>query len=146
MRSWLIGEKTYEGLPLLLRRPANLDLNSLRSTFPVLVVVKHTFAVCQSDGLPEPDYNDSLADMDYALTTAFDANDIGVPVLRRQFICSFILMARKDTSQLAALTSIQTPAHQLRFATPSRAGALCSSTLNHTTTVRFVRRIRTTIP
>jgi hypothetical protein len=89
MRSWLLGEKTFEGLPLLLRRPANLDVTLLRPRFPSLVVVTHKFTICQSDGLPESDYNDGLADMDHELITAFDSDHIGVPVLIETSMLSF---------------------------------------------------------
>ena len=45
--SWphgLPAEKVYEGFPLFLRRPAELDIDSLRPTFPILLIVTHEFS------------------------------------------------------------------------------------------------------
>ena len=85
MRKWLTAEKTHEGFPLFLRRPTGLDVTALRQSLPSLAVVTHTFARRKPDGLPEPDYNDGLADMDFALVTAFDIDQTGVPVLIETF-------------------------------------------------------------
>lgn len=85
MRSWLTAEKTYEGFPLLLRRPADLDVDSLRPLYPTLAVVTHEFTRRKLNGLPEPDYNDGLVDMDCELVRAFDAHRMGVPALVETF-------------------------------------------------------------
>ena len=77
--SWLTTEKTYEGFPLMLRRPVNLDTDSLRPLYPTLAVVTHEFTKRRPNGLPEPDYNESLFDMDCALVEAFDVGCMGVP-------------------------------------------------------------------
>jgi len=85
MRSWLTAEKTYEGFPLLLRRPANFDVDSLRPLFPTLAIVTHKFTKRKPNGLPEPDYNNGLVDMDCELVGAFDVDQMGVPALVETF-------------------------------------------------------------
>jgi len=85
MRSWLNAEKTYEGFPLFLRRPADLDVESLRPLYPTLAVVTHEFAKRQPNGLPDPDYNHGLLAMDSELVAAFDVDRMGVPALIETF-------------------------------------------------------------
>jgi hypothetical protein len=58
---WLSGETKYEGFPLLLRRPKDVDHEALP---PKLIVVTHLLDKTKPNGLPEPDYNDTLFDFD----------------------------------------------------------------------------------
>ena len=69
----------------MLRRPTNLDFDSLRPTLPTLAVVTHEFAKRKPNGLPEPDYNERLFEMDIELVRAFDVDRTGVPVLVETF-------------------------------------------------------------
>ena len=85
MQTWLTAETTYEGFPLYLRRPAEVDINRLRTALPILVVVTHKFTKRLPNGLPEPDYNHGLAKMDADLVAAFDVDQMGVPVLVETF-------------------------------------------------------------
>ena len=85
MYSWATAERTYEGFPLFLRRPINVDTSEHRRSFPDLVVVTHTFAKRLPDGRPESDYNRGLEDMDVAIVRSFDATHAGVPVLVETF-------------------------------------------------------------
>jgi hypothetical protein len=85
MYSWISTEKTYAGFPLVLRRPTNIDVETLRPMFPALAVVTHEFTKRKPDGLPEPNYNDGLAKMDHELITAFDIDRMGVPALVETF-------------------------------------------------------------
>ena len=85
MHSWLTAEKTYEGFPLFLRRPADLDVDSLRPLYPTLAVVTHEFTKRKPNGLPQPDYNDGLEEMDCELVGAFDVDRMGVPALVETF-------------------------------------------------------------
>jgi hypothetical protein len=41
----------------MLRRPAHLNVESLRPELPTLTVVTHKLTKRQPNGLPEPDYN-----------------------------------------------------------------------------------------
>jgi hypothetical protein len=65
----------------MLRRPTNIDIDLLRPTHPTLAVVSHEFTKREPNGLPEPDYNESLFEMDTELVRAFDVDQTGVPVL-----------------------------------------------------------------
>jgi hypothetical protein len=85
MTTWLTAEKTYEGFPLFLRRPADIDVEALRPSFPALAIATHEFTKRKPDGLPEPDYNHGLAGMDHELIVAFDVDRMGVPVLVETF-------------------------------------------------------------
>jgi hypothetical protein len=85
MRTWLTGEATYEGFPLFLRRPADFDIDTLRPSFPNLVVVTHKFTKRKPNGLPDDDYNHELAAMDRDLVTAFDIDRMGIPALIETF-------------------------------------------------------------
>ncbi|HLH57184.1 MAG TPA: DUF695 domain-containing protein [Verrucomicrobiae bacterium] len=85
MRAWLTAEKTYEGFPLFLRRPTELDVELLRPSFPTLAVVTHRFTKREPNGLPQGDYNDGLVQMDSELVAAFDADRMGVPTLVETF-------------------------------------------------------------
>jgi len=73
--------KIYEGFPLLRRRPKNLEIESNQASFPVFVVVTHKFTKRQPNGLPDKDYNDGLAEIDYELVTAFDIDCMGVSAI-----------------------------------------------------------------
>ena len=85
MLEWATAQKEYEGFPLMLRRPTNLDIDSLRPTHPTLAVVTHEFTKRWPNGLPEPDYNDTLFEMDDELVGAFDVDQMGVPALVETF-------------------------------------------------------------
>jgi hypothetical protein len=85
MRTWLNTNKTYEGFPLFLRRPADFDVEKLRPSFPNLVVVTHKFTKRKPNGLPDDDYNHGLASMDHELVCAFDVDRMGVPALVETF-------------------------------------------------------------
>ena len=108
MRSWLTAEKSYEGFPLLLRRHANLEVDSLRSLYPTLAVVTHEFTKRRPNGLPEPGYNDDLVEMDCELVGAFDANCTGVPALVETFGGKrhYYFYVAKDADVPAAISAI----------------------------------------
>ena len=79
---WLTGEKLYEGFPLLLRRPASVDYASLP---PKLLIITHHLEKTKPNGLPEPDYNDTLADFDLELVRYLPAKQAGRIVLVETF-------------------------------------------------------------
>src|SRR5258705_10453022 len=85
MFTWATAKMEYEGFPLMLRRPTNLDVDSLRPALPTLAVVTHEFTKRKSNGLPEPDYNESLFEMDLELVRAVDVYRMGVPALVETF-------------------------------------------------------------
>jgi hypothetical protein len=83
--SWEVLKRTYEGFPLYLRRPKNLDVNALASRFPVLLVLTHEFSFRRFDGAPEPSYNDRLEEFDLNVVRYFDRTADGQPVLVETF-------------------------------------------------------------
>lgn len=85
MYQWTTTQHTYEGFPLFLRRPIDVDTPAHRSAFPILAIITHEFRKRLPDGRPDLVYNDSLADFDHAIVTAFDAAQEGVPVLVETF-------------------------------------------------------------
>ena len=68
-RDWLSGQSTYEGFPIYFRRPdiRVAEYSSLCADFPLRLTVTHFLAQVKDNGLPEADYNESLADFDHAL-------------------------------------------------------------------------------
>lgn len=71
-KTWYTGEVQHEGFPLHLRFPEKPDFNTLQKSFPKLLTVTHSLAKVKSSGVPEADYNDSLAEFDHELVTAFE--------------------------------------------------------------------------
>jgi len=123
MRSWLTAEKTYEGFPLFLRRPADLDADSLRPSFPTLAIVTHEFTKRKPNGLPEPDYNETLAEMDHELVTAFDVDCMGVPALietyggKRHYY--FYVAADADAASVISAVASRYPKERLSWSVRS---------------------------
>ena len=81
---WLVGENRYKGQRLLLRRPEIINVKGLLPQFPVLATITHELEIVTSDGLPARAYNESLADLDEAIITAFDGGN-GTVVLVETF-------------------------------------------------------------
>ncbi len=81
---WYTGEIQHEGFPLHLRFPEKPDFDSLQKKYPKLLVVTHTLAKVKSSGVPEADYNDSLAEFDHEMVTAFESSS-GITVLVETF-------------------------------------------------------------
>jgi hypothetical protein len=84
-QEWLTGQADYEGLPLLLRRPKDLDYDLLKETFPNLFVVTHQFEKTKPNGLPEDEYNAGLADFDSEVINYFRNRRQGTTVLVETF-------------------------------------------------------------
>ena len=82
---WESLQRTYEGFPLYLRRPKNLDFDALASRFPVLLVMTHAFNFRRFDGAPEPTYNDRLEEFDSAVVRYFASSGTGQVVLVETF-------------------------------------------------------------
>ena len=119
MQTWLTAEKECEGFPLFLRRPADLDIDSLRPTHPALAVVTHEFTKRKPNGLPEPDYNDSLIEMDMELVRAFDVDRMGVPALVETFGGKrhyyFYVTADTDVPTIISAVARRYPAERLSW-------------------------------
>ena len=119
MYSWATAERTYEGFPLFLRRPTDVDTPQHRQSFPDLVLVTHTFAKRLPDGRPESEYNRGLEDMDLAIVQAFDATPSGVPVLVETFGGKrnyyFYTAAAADIAVILAPVVASYPSEQLAW-------------------------------
>jgi hypothetical protein len=121
MAKWVTAEKLHEGFPLLLRRPATLDIVSLRSRFPKLAFATHALTKVTSNGLPEKDYNGGLAELDHELLTAFDAGPLGVPVLVETYAGErcyyFYVAANVDVSAVISAIALRYPQERLSSST-----------------------------
>ena len=82
---WYTGELTHEGFPLMLRFPEKPDFDSLQEIYPNLLTITHILGQVQSNGLPEHAYNETLADFDHEIITAFDQSLLGLAVLIETF-------------------------------------------------------------
>jgi hypothetical protein len=107
----------YEGFPLYLRRTTDVDTPAHRRRFSHLAAITHTFAKRLPDGLPEFDYNETLAEFDHDAVTAFDAARSGVPVLVETFggerTYYFYVAPETDVSATVARFATSHPAEQI---------------------------------
>jgi len=68
---WLTSLSTYKDAPIALRVRSHEDILELQSLYSTLVIISHALAHVAHTGLPEPDYNDSLAAFDKDIHAAF---------------------------------------------------------------------------
>ena len=119
MLEWISFEKEYEGFPLLLRRPKNLEIGSLIKSLPQLAVVTHKFTKRRPDGLPDPDYNESLFEMDIEIRRAFDVSQMGAAVLVETFGGKrhyyFYVTTKTDVSTIISDIASHYPTEQLSW-------------------------------
>ncbi len=101
------------------RRPTDLDVDLLRPSRPTLAVVTHELTKCKPNGLPEPNYNESLFEMDTELVSAFDVGRIGVPVLvetlggKRHYY--FYVAADTDVAAIICAVARRYPSERLSW-------------------------------
>ena len=81
---WTTARVTYEGFPLYLRAPTEIDY-SRAADYPTLVIVTLNFAETQNSGLPEPEYNHELFEFDLEVLALFEDGDRGFTVLVETF-------------------------------------------------------------
>ena len=86
-RTWLIANTEHEGFPIYFRRPdiRVAEFESLRPKYPALLAVKHQLAQMKDNGLPEADYNETLAPLDAALIEPFRDEADGLVALVETF-------------------------------------------------------------
>jgi hypothetical protein len=82
---WKTKEITHEGFPLLLRYREGIDVSSYKAAFPKLAVITHEFSQVRQNGLPDPDYNDSLFQFDSDIRSAFEERNCGCAILIETF-------------------------------------------------------------
>lgn len=85
MDNWATKQLSHEGFPLFLRWPSYKSLPATKSDYPTLVVITHEFTHRLPNGLPEPDYNDGLMEIDLEIQNLFEAKIFGFPVLIETF-------------------------------------------------------------
>jgi hypothetical protein len=119
MRTWATAQMEYEGFPLMLRRPTDIDVDALRPSHPILAIATHEFTRRKPNGLPEPDYNYGLLEMDGELVCAFDADRLGVPVLVETFGGKrhyyFYVKADADVAAIVSTVAHRYPAERLTW-------------------------------
>ena len=79
--NWISATVRYEGAPLALRVHKDIDTPQNERRFPQVVAIRLQLAKVRSDGMPEADYNDTLADLDSDLVELFETGSFGVTVL-----------------------------------------------------------------
>jgi hypothetical protein len=86
-RTWLTANTQHEGFPIYFRRPdvRVAEFEAIRPNYPALLAVKQQLARVEDNGLPEADYNDSLAPLDSALTSPFRDETDGFVALVETF-------------------------------------------------------------
>jgi hypothetical protein len=82
---WKSKQLTHEGLPLFLRYLENADVDSLKSRFPKLAVVRQQLVKVSPNGLPEAGYNESLFEFDESVQDLFRLSEHGIVVLVETF-------------------------------------------------------------
>jgi hypothetical protein len=121
MAKWVTTQKLHEGFPLLLRRPATLDIVSLRPRFPMLAFATHAFTKVTPNGLPEKVYHRGLAELDHELITAFDAGPMGASVLVETYAGErnyyFYVAANADVLAVISAIGLRHPQERLSSST-----------------------------
>ncbi len=83
--TWSTTEIEHEGFPLLLRKPDHKNIWAYKSKYSKLLSVTHSFDKVKDDGLPESDYNSSLAEFDNKLCSLFENSSEGIIILVETF-------------------------------------------------------------
>lgn len=86
-RTWHTAESEYDSLPILFRKPfiKVSEFPTLSKDYPVLMVLTHSLEKVRSNGLPEPEYNQSLENFDLAITAPFKIDTNGIVGLIETF-------------------------------------------------------------
>jgi len=86
-REWLTADTVYEGFPIYFRRPdiAIAEYSRLCADYPVRLTVTHFLVEVKDNGLPQTDYNSSLADFDAALIAMPRESGAGIVTLVETF-------------------------------------------------------------
>jgi hypothetical protein len=115
---WYTREAQCEGSPLFLRFPSKPDFDSLQKKYPQFLLVTHTFDKITSSGMPEADYNDTLANFDHEMMAAFEPS-AGTTVLVETFngrrIYYSYISADASLEEVKERFSQKYPEHQLTW-------------------------------
>ena len=83
--TWQTKATEHEGFPLLLRKPDYKSIWDLKPKYSKLLCVTHELDKVKPNGLPEEDYNSSLADFDHEMCTLFENDNEGIIFLVETF-------------------------------------------------------------
>lgn len=83
--TWSTTEIEHEGFPLLLRKPDHKNIGPYKSKYSKLLSVTHSFDKVKDDGLPESNYNSTLADFDNKMCSLFENSSDGIIILIETF-------------------------------------------------------------
>jgi hypothetical protein len=116
---WYSGQRDHEGFPLQLRFPEKPDFDALQTVYPDLLTLTHVFSHVLPSGMPEADYNDSLAGFDHDAVVAFDEGRHGLAVLVETFggRRTYYLYISKDAPVEAVKSRFASdyPEHELKW-------------------------------
>lgn len=70
--TWFTGERSHKGYPLLLRFPEERKYEETSKLYQVRISIEHTLKSVKDNGLPHPEYNDSLAELDDRIIQGLD--------------------------------------------------------------------------
>jgi hypothetical protein len=122
---WLGAMCRHEGAPLALRVRSGVRSWRGRSELPYLLAVTLHLTEVRSDGLPAPEYNVSLGDLDHAMFERCEQDGDGVVVLIETFSGerTWYAYGRERSIGEAVLRDIEArfPGH--RFTSRATAGA-----------------------
>lgn len=76
--TWSTAEMEYEGFRLLLRKPNHNDVWRFKDALIKLVCIENLLEKVTSEGLPEKEYNATLAEFDHYMCTVFDNSNEGI--------------------------------------------------------------------
>jgi hypothetical protein len=78
--TWLTSQQWHEGYPLVIRRPKGVDYHALPPKLVIVTLVLDPERTL-TNGLPNPDYNDSLVDFDDDVLQKLSGLNLGRVVL-----------------------------------------------------------------
>src|SRR5262245_28669611 len=82
---WATAMVEYEGYPLALRVRSSADTPEHRTRWPYLAAVTQALAKVRPNGLPDPDYNEGLAEFDHEVISSLQGEGKGIVALVETF-------------------------------------------------------------
>jgi Family of unknown function (DUF695) len=83
--TWSTSEIEYEGFPLLLRKPDYNNIWQYKEHLTQLITIEHLLDKVSPNGLPEKNYNKSLASFDEYMCALIDKDTNGIIFLIETF-------------------------------------------------------------
>jgi len=76
---------SHEGFPLAMRVRPHVDQPAENARFPHLAILTQKLTAVRDNGLPEPDYNETLADFDHAVHQTLEKGGDGLVLIIETF-------------------------------------------------------------